>query len=94
MADLAHVEEMVDFVSWMTPLHYKIFEFFEKYDIWISARGLAKNIDYSRDYVSRECTKLADEGLLEKEGRIYSLTDKGRGFLAGEIDVDELEQDE
>ncbi|ARS91926.1 phage repressor protein [Natrarchaeobaculum aegyptiacum] len=82
---------MVERVSWFSPVHYEILGFFERHDIWISARGLAKNIDYDRNYVSRECPLLVEHGLLQKEGTIYSLTGRGRAFLAGEIDPDDLE---
>lgn len=87
------LEEMVERVSWFSPVHYEILEFFENHDIWISARGIAKNIGYDRNYVSRECPTLVENGLLQKEGTIYSLTDKGRAFLAGDLDTDDLETD-
>jgi DNA-binding IclR family transcriptional regulator len=78
----------------MRPVHYEILDFFSEHDIWISARGLSQNIDYERSYVSEECTTLVDGGLLQKDGTIYSLTDQGRAFLAGDLDADDLERDE
>ncbi|WP_276254795.1 MarR family transcriptional regulator [Halomontanus rarus] len=93
MNEFNRLKEMVERVSWFSPVHYEILEFFEKHDIWISARGLAKNIDYDRNYVSRECPTLVENGILQKEGTIYSLTDQGRAFLAGELNADDLEAD-
>lgn len=94
MSESNRLKEMVDRVSWFSPVHYEILDFFDNHDIWISARGLAKNIDYDRNYVTRECPTLVENGLLQKEGNIYSLTDRGRAFLAGDLDADDLERDE
>lgn len=52
------------------------------------------NVDYDRRYVSERCWKLAEEGLLERmdEGKaMYRIAEKGRKYLAGELDADELE---
>jgi len=88
------LDKMVERVSWMSPIHYEILEFFENHDIWISARPLAENIGYDRNYTSRECGTLVEQGILEKKDTIYSLSDRGRAFLAGEIDADELTEPE
>lgn len=94
MSDSSIAEEMVERVEWMSPVHYEILKFFDKHDIWISARGLSKNIDYHRSYVSDECKTLVKAGVLRKDGTIYSLSDKGRLFLAGDLDADDLEPNE
>jgi len=82
---------MVERVSWMSPIHYEMLEFFDQHDIWISARALAENIDYDRNYTSKECSNLVDVGILNKKDTIYKLSDNGRAFLAGEINADELD---
>jgi len=84
-------KEMVERVSWMSPVHYEILEFFSEHDIWISARGLSRNIDYDRNYVSKECATLVERDVLQKDGTIYSLTDYGRAYLEGDLDVSDLE---
>ena len=85
---------MVEFVPWMSPIHYAIFEFFDSHDIDISAKGLSSNIDYSRDYVLKECKTLVEVGLLEKDRTLFALTDRGRAFLAGELGADDLDRPE
>ncbi|MFB6120981.1 MAG: MarR family transcriptional regulator [Halobacteriaceae archaeon] len=85
---------MVERVPWMSPIHYEILKHFEEHDIWESPRDLAKNIDYSRRYTAGELQKLHQIGLFEKEGQTYRLTDRGRAFLAGDLDADELPEPE
>ena len=86
------VQEMVERVEWMSPVHYEILNFFDSHDIWISPRDLAKNIDYDNRYVSRECKKLANAEILYQEGQTYRLTELGRDFLAGNADPDDLDE--
>lgn len=81
---------MVERVEWMSPVHYEILNFFDKHDIWLSPVVIAKNIDYHRRYVAGECKTLLQVGLVEQEGRTYRLTDRGRAFLAGDLDTDDL----
>jgi len=84
------VREMVERIEWMSPVHYEILGFFENHDIWISAFPLAMNIDYDGSYVSNELERLRKVNLVEKDGRAYRLTDRGRAFLAGDLDADEI----
>lgn len=53
---------------------------------------IALNLDMSRPHVSRRLTEFADRGLVEKiaNGR-YRITDRGRAYLAGELDAGDLE---
>lgn len=87
-------KEMVERVSWMSPIHYEILQFFDEHDIWITARGISVNINYNRNYTTRECTTLAKRGLLEKDETVYALSDRGRRFLAGDVDASDLEDDD
>lgn len=85
-----NVREMVERIGWMSPVHYEILGFFDTHDIWISAFPLAMNIDYDGSYVTNQLEKLRQAGLVEKQGRAYRLTDRGRAFLAGDLDADDL----
>lgn len=64
-----------------------------KKELQLSPGCIAVNIDYNNDYVGTRCRKLVNAGLLEKEGQYYAITDKGRAYLAGDLDVSELEED-
>lgn len=46
------------------------------------------------DHASRRCSALAEYGLVERPGGVgglYRLTDRGRAYLAEELDAGELE---
>jgi predicted transcriptional regulator len=90
MDEPTDVQKMVERVEWMSPIHYEILKFFDSHDIWISPRDLGKNIDYDRTYTGRACKTLLDAEILEQDGQTYRLTDRGRAFLAGEVDPDDL----
>ncbi|ARS91765.1 phage repressor protein [Natrarchaeobaculum aegyptiacum] len=78
----------------MAPVDYEIMLFFDEYPILVSPKILAVNIDYDRHYVSRRCSALSDAGLLEPvDTGLYQLTDTGRDYLEGDLDVCELEDD-
>lgn len=47
-------------------------------------------ITYSRSHIGRRCNKLANYGLLEKNYKNYTLTNKGEKYLQGELDASEL----
>ncbi|MFC4449812.1 MarR family transcriptional regulator [Halorussus aquaticus] len=83
---------MVERVRWMSPIDYEILLFFEDHDILVSPKVLAVNIDYDRQYTSKRCRKLTQEGILEQDDSgLYRLSDKGRKFLSGDLDAEELE---
>ncbi|OYR80865.1 phage repressor protein [Halorubrum ezzemoulense] len=87
------IREMVERVSWFSPIDYEILEFFEDHDILASPKVIGVNIDYDRQYTSKRCRVLLDEGLLDQaQSGIYKLSDRGRSFLAGEVDPDTLER--
>jgi len=52
------------------------------------------NVDYQRTHVSNRLGELLDAGLVEyydEERAAYQITDRGRAYLAGELNADELE---
>ena len=85
-----NVREMVERISWFSPVDYEIFLFFENHDILVSPKVLAENIDYDRQYVYKRLRVLTGAGLLESSDGIYELTDLGRKFLAGELNEDDI----
>lgn len=89
MAD-PDIQEMVERISWFSPVDYEILSFFDTHDIWASAQVVAKNIGYNRRYVNGRLNELEKQGLFHSEKGIYELTDFGRRFLAGEVDESEL----
>ena len=78
-------------VEWMTRADDYILEFFEETEIVATPHVVAANIDYSRQYVNRRVRKLADEELVENTGDgLYRITDRGRGYLSGELDEEDF----
>lgn len=83
---------MVERIPWMAPVDYEIMLFFDEHPIKVSPKVLAVNIGYDRQYVSKRCGTLADAGLLESiDTGLYQLTETGRAYLEGELDVGVLE---
>ncbi len=86
------LDTMVERVDWMSPIDYFILDFYEEHDIQASPKVVAANIDYERVYTSKRLKELVSEGLLQQgENGLYSLTDRGRAFIEGELDADDLE---
>lgn len=70
----------------------RIQELLDESDLILSPRILAVNLDYSRSWVSQRITKLMDADLIRwVDGGHYKITDRGRAYLEGELDADELE---
>ncbi|WP_128479002.1 MarR family transcriptional regulator [Halorussus pelagicus] len=83
---------MVERVPWMSPIDYEILEFYDHHDILLTPKVIAVNIDYDRQYTSKRCRALAEAGLLQQIDKgLYKLSNKGRQFLAGDLDVSKLE---
>lgn len=87
-------------VSWMTNNDDIILEFLEEYELALSPRSIEYNAktrhgtDVSYSTINRRLKYLIDAKLVDKEypdGGFYSITDKGRAYLAGELDAKELE---
>jgi len=82
-------------VSWMTQADDRILETLEDSGLTLSPRILAENTDYSRHYVSRRIKKLKEAELVEKVGDgLYRITDRGRDYLSGDLDADDLQLDD
>ena len=96
-------------VPWMNELDDAILEFFEAMDepggepvalsptpIWLNLAEIRGITERKQNTFSRRMNQLAEAGLLEKidEKRgYYLITKKGRRYLAGELDADELKID-
>ena len=97
-------------VPWMNETDTAILEFFEELDspdtpsvalpptaVWFNLSVEMGVLERSKSTVSRRMKKLGDIGLLSKvddERGYYRLTDKGRTYLAGELEADELRLEE
>lgn len=76
----------------MTQTDDRILELLDESDLILSPGILAVNLDYSRSWVSQRIKKLVDADLIRKvDGGHYEITDRGRAYLEGEIDAEELE---
>jgi predicted transcriptional regulator len=83
---------MVERVAWMSPVDYHILEFFEQHDIQASPKVVSSNIDYDRVYTGKRLKALKSAELLtQAENDLYELSDRGREFLVGKINADELD---
>lgn len=60
----------------------------------LSPTCIARNIGYrDNDYVGRSCRELTEYGLVERaeEGPYYRITEAGIAYVAGEIELEDLE---
>lgn len=84
-------------VSWMTRADDTILEFLENegnQSIRASPAIIEANIDFKISHIRNRVRELHDQGLVEyyDENRgIYQITEKGRAYLAGELDAEDLE---
>ncbi|ELY90886.1 winged helix-turn-helix transcriptional regulator [Natrialba taiwanensis] len=80
-------------VEWMNQTDNRILEILDESDLILSPAVTAINLDYSRNWVSRRMSKLQKAGLIEKvNGSYYRITDRGRAYLTGELDAEDLEE--
>lgn len=78
-------------VDWMTQADNQILEFLDEKSIVATPKVIAANIDYTPQYVNERIPLLAENGLVENTGKaLYQITDRGRRYLAGELDKDDL----
>lgn len=82
----------------MTPVDRDILELFHNeggpHELVLSPRIIAENTDWSRQTIRDHMMTLRDRGLVtyyDETGGIYQLTDRGRSYLEGELDADDLE---
>ena len=79
----------------MTQADDRILETLEESGLILSPRVLSANIDYSRHYISARLAKLRDTGLVDRvDDGLYQITDRGRAYLEGDLDAEDLEPDE
>lgn len=72
-----------------------------EHDLALSATGIYYNLEQtlqrppSRSTVTRALKGLRERGLVEQPyGSLYQITEKGREYLAGDLDASELEVDD
>ena len=81
-------------VDWMNQTDDRILETLDESDLILTPAVLAKNLEYSRSWVSERISKLRETGLVENvDGSYYRITDQGRAYLAGELDAEELKDE-
>lgn len=82
-------------VSWMTKSDPAILEVFGEAGIAIPPAVAEFNLEgISKSTISRRLPVLVDHGLLERvdeERGYYRITDRGRAYLEGELESDDLE---
>jgi predicted transcriptional regulator len=78
-------------VEWMTSADNRILEFLRDKEIVASPRVISVNIDYDRQYVSKRLRILAQNDLVDNiDTGLYQITDRGRLYLDGELEKDDL----
>lgn len=81
--------------DWMRPMDDRILEALQSCGLVLSPSIIAFNIEKSREAVTRRLAELTTHGLVERVERgKYRITDDGEQYLAGTLDVSELEQNE
>ena len=81
----------------MTNADDRVLEFLQNdpnHSIVATPKVIAENIDFNRGYVTQRMKVLREEGLVEyydETSGIYQITDRGRAYLAGELEKDDLE---
>jgi repressor of nif and glnA expression len=79
-------------VDWITQADERVLEFLHEKDIVASPTVIAANIDYTAEYISRRCRKLADAGLLQRvDPSNYRLAELGERYLNGDVDAEEFQ---
>lgn len=79
-------------VDWMNQTDDRILELLAESDLILTPAVMARNLDYTRNWVSRRVGKLEAAGLVDPiDSGYYRISDRGRSYLAGEIAAEELE---
>lgn len=82
-------------VSWMTQGDDRILETLAGSDLILSPAVIAVNTEYTRNYVNKRIAVLLENDLVKRvQDGYYEITEKGRKYLDGDLDAEELEQDE
>ena len=81
---------------WMTPVDRDILELLQNGDqreLILTPGVIAANTDWKRQTVREHLLLLSDHGLVEYHDEpraLYRLSERGRSYLRGEVDVDSL----
>ena len=79
----------------MNPPDDLILQILADSNLALSPAVIAYNLDMSREHVNRRLSEFTDRGLVNRPKRgYYEIADRGKAYLAGEFNVDELESDE
>lgn len=79
-------------VDWMNQTDDRVLELLDESDLILTPAVIAKNLEYTRNWVSRRIGKLEHSGLVEPvDSGYYRITERGRAYLAGDLDNDDLE---
>jgi DNA-binding MarR family transcriptional regulator len=69
----------------------RVLELLGESDLILTPAVIAKNLEYTRNWVSRRIGKLEEAGLVESvDSGYYQISDRGQAYLAGELDAEEL----
>ena len=83
-------------VPWMTKSDDAILELLAETNIALPPAVISFNIDVSHPTVRRRLPKLLKHDLVRKADEdkgYYEITEKGRKYLAGDLDTNDLEND-
>lgn len=87
-------EDMYREVDWMKPSDYPLLQELNRYNGWHTPKNLSLNLPNTRNWVGQRCRKLEEHGLVERHDSEpgYRITDRGRAFLAGELEPADLQE--
>jgi DNA-binding IclR family transcriptional regulator len=83
----------------MTPVDRDILELLQNEgnrELVLNPRMISENTDWERTTIREHVRTLYERDFLEyhdESGSIYQLSDRGRAYLRGELDVDELDDE-
>ena len=84
--------------GWMTMTDLVILEFLNDHDLELSPKPLYRNLnrhghDVGYSTIRGRLPELAEKNLLSKDtDGYYEITDRGRAYLSGELDAEDLEE--
>lgn len=82
-------------VDWMNQTDDRILEVLEESGLILSPMVIAKNLEYSRSWISERISKLENSGLIEEvDSGYYMISDTGIAYIEGEIDPDDIKNPE
>jgi len=81
--------------DWMTIADERILEYLSETET-STPKKMADSGDvrFSRQYIGERCRKLTEYGLLQHLGNgVYRITDEGKSYLEGKLDVQHLDSE-